>query len=237
VGVDKYRAPEVPRLSYAVADARDVAEALPRAGFRPDHIQVLENEKASKDAIQRAIYGMVKSTHRDDRLLVFFALHGQILKHQKGEEGYLLPYDVDPSNLPFSGLPMFEFQQMGRRLPPKHIMFVLDSCFSGYAARREAVSESDADLTVLTQQPAVQLLTAGTSGQAAMENHGNGIFTRSFLKGLEGLADRDGTGLTALKLGTFVQERVMADSGNRQTPQCVKLDGEGEFLFLPPRKK
>jgi class 3 adenylate cyclase len=237
VGVDQYQSPHVGRLGYAVADAHAVAEALPRVGFPAERIQVLENAKATKDAIQRAIYGKLATTQRDDRLLVFFALHGEVVKHPKGEQGYLLPFDADPTNLPLTALPMSELAQIGRRLHPKHILFVLDTCFSGFAARRGPVGASDqVDLDVLTREPVVQLLTAGTGDQKAVEDGGHGIFTRHFLKGIDGWADRDGTGLTALKLAVYVQERVVADSSSRQTPQYAKLDGEGEFLFLPPQK-
>ena len=237
VGVNKYKSPHVPQLSYAVADAEAVAAALPAAGFRPDHIQILQNEKASREAIQQAIYSKVASTHEDDRLLIFFALHGEVFKQRKGEEGYLLPYDVDRANLPLTALPMTELAQIGRRLPPKHIMFVLDTCFSGYAAKRNVpVVDTASDLTALTNERVVGLLTAGTGDQKSMEEGGHGIFTRGFLKGLEGAADRDGTGLTAPKLAVYIQERVLVESGNRQTPQYAKLDGEGEFLFLPPQK-
>ncbi|MBI3526808.1 MAG: caspase family protein [Betaproteobacteria bacterium] len=236
VGVDTYQSPSVARLSYAVADAEAVAEALPRAGFPAERIELLVNEKATKDGILRSILGKVETTQREDRLLVFFALHGQVLKHRKGEEGYLLPYDADPANLPLSSLPMVDFVRHGKSLPAKHILFVLDSCFSGYAAKRDAApSGVEMDLTGLTQEPVVQLLTAGTGNQKAVEDGGHGIFTRSFLKGLEGFADPDGAGLTALKLADYILKRVLAESDNRQTPQYAKLDGEGEFLFLPPR--
>jgi class 3 adenylate cyclase len=237
VGVDTYKDSRVPRLAYAVADADAVAGALPRVGFPPEHITVLKNEGASKAGIHQAIYGKLSTTNREDRLLIFFALHGQKLKQHNGEVGYLLPYDTDPLNLPLSALPMAELAQMGKILQPKHILFILDTCFSGHAAKREMLSEdSAADLTLLTQEPAVELLTAGTSGQKAIEEGGNGIFTRHFLKGLEGFANQDGSALTALKLFVYVQERVVNASGNEQTPQFAKLDGEGEFLFLPPRK-
>jgi class 3 adenylate cyclase len=235
VGVDNYKSNRIGRLSYAVADALAVAEGLPKAGFPADHIEVLYNEKASREAIHKAIYGKLSSTHHDDRLLVFFALHGQVLKQHKGEEGYLLPYDTDPANLPLTALPMSELSQIGQRLPPKHILFVLDTCFSGYAAKRDSATPGGSlDLSLLTQEPVVQLLTAGTSGEKVIEEGGHGIFTRTFLKGLEGWADPARTGLTALKLGLYIQERVIAASGKRQTPQCAKLQGEGEFLFLPP---
>ncbi|MEO8752523.1 MAG: GAF domain-containing protein [Casimicrobiaceae bacterium] len=238
IGVDAYQSPSVPRLNYAVADARAVEEALPRAGFPIERTKVLVNENATRQNILDELLGKARLMEHDDRMLVFFALHGQVLKHRKGEEGYLLPYDTDPGNLPLTGLPMADFVRHGKNLPPKHILFVLDSCFSGYAAKRDVPQPGvEADLTALTEETVVQLLTAGTGSQKAVEEGGHGIFTRSFLKGLEGFADPAGSGLTALKLADYIQKRVLAESASQQTPQYAKLDGEGEFLFLPPRTK
>lgn len=235
VGIDRYASPRVPRLSYAVADARAVAGALPRLGFPEDRIVVLENDRATRSAIERAIYGRLGEMDRDDRLFVFFAGHGVVQAIKGGQEGYLLPYDADPANLPLTALPMGELAQIGRRLPVKHVLFALDNCFSGYAKRRDlAATSAYPDITALAREPVVQLLTAGTEGQRAIEDGGHGIFTKHLLKGLEGWADPDGGGLTALKLASFVLERVLRDSGGQQTPQYAKIEGEGEFVFRPP---
>ena len=79
-------------------------------------------------------------------------------------------------------------------------------------------------------------LTAGRSSEKAIEVGGHGIFTRHILDGLDGLADPDGSGLTASKLFVFVRDRVLAGSHSQQSPLLNRLEGEGEFLFLPPRK-
>ncbi len=237
IGIDQYKSPLMPRLSFAVADARAVARALPGLGFTADKITVLENVAAAKIGIERAIYGRIAEMGPDDRLFVFFAGHGEVRTIKSGQEGYLLPFDADPENLPLTGLPMTELAQIGRRLPVKHVLFALDNCFSGYAKRRDIVTSSTiSDLTALTREPVVQILTAGTEGQRAIEDGGHGIFTKHLLKGLEGWADPEGSGLTALKLATYVQERVMRDSASRQTPQYGKLEGEGEFVFRPPAR-
>jgi hypothetical protein len=237
VGIDHYLTAGVPRLRYAVADARAVAQALPGLGFAANRVLLLENAAATKAELERAIYGRIAEMDKDDRLLLFFAGHGEVQSIRGGQEGYLLPYDADPNNLPLTALPMRELAQIGRRLPVKHVLFALDNCFSGYAATRGVSGRTTgAPLSVLTTEPVVQILTAGTHGQVAVEDSGHGIFTKHFLKGLEGWADPEGGGLTALKLATFIQERVVRESAGRQTPQYGKLDGEGEFLFRPPRR-
>lgn len=236
VAVNTYQRRTIPRLNYAVADARAVLEALPRLGFLKEHIRVLEGEHATKAEFERALYGRMAEMGKNDRLFVFFAGHGELQAIRGGSEGYLLLYDADPDNLPLTAIPMTDMAQIGRRLPVKHVLFALDTCFSGYATRRSVnISGPRPDLTALTSEPVVQVLTAGTQGQLALEQGGHGVFTRYLLRGLEGWADPEGTGLTALKLATYVQDRVIQDSVGKQTPQYSKLDGEGEFLFRPPR--
>jgi adenylate cyclase len=233
IGVNEYKSVDIPPLSYAVNDARAVADALPALGFPTDHTQVLENEAASRIGIQRAVYEKRGLMQEDDRLLVFFAVHGYILPNSGGDEGFLLPYDVDPKNLPVLGLAMAELEQIAKRLPPKHILFVLDACFSGFAINREnPESDFTTDLLEATGEGVIEVLTAGNSGQKAAEEGGHGVFTRAFLKGLEGGADRDGSGLTARKLAAYIQGRLR---GTNQTPQISKLSGKGEFLFIPPK--
>jgi hypothetical protein len=238
IGIDQYRHAQVPRLGYAVADARAVAHILPHLGFPQARIIVLEDAQATKAALEQALYGSLASMGKDDRLFVFFAGHGVTQTIKGGAEGYLLPVDADPTNLPLTGLAMRDLVQIGKRLPPKHIFFALDTCFSGYAVTRDVAVQAQAspDLVALTREPVVQILTAGTQGQRVIEERGHGLFTKHFLKGLEGWADLPGTGLTAVKLAAYIQERVVQDSAGAQTPQYGKLDGEGEFLFRPPRR-
>ncbi len=232
IGINEYKSPAITGLSYALSDVRAVAKVLPSLGFPENQTQLLENKDASKLNIQQAIYNNMSQMSEEDRLLIFFAGHGEVTKQPGGDEGYLLPYDADPNNLHFSSLPMIEFSRIGRRLLSKHILLVLDSCFSGFAARRASASPaSQGPLNDEIHQRVVQVLTAGTSGQTAAEEDGHGIFTRAFLKGVGGAADPGGHGLTALKLAVYIKDQLGATS---QTPQIAKLDGEGEFLFLPP---
>lgn len=235
VGIDTYQSTDVPQLSYAVADAELVADALPDLGFPSDHIRTLIGSEATREGLHVALYNDIERIGEDDRFFVFLALHGQKVELANRNEGFLLTYDADPSNLFKTAFPMSELAKCGERLPAKHVLFALDCCFSGFAARRSVGLEGgDRSILAMTHEPVVQVMTAGTSGQPAVEDGGNGIFTRYLLEGLHGSADSDRTGLTALKLGEFVQSRVSQRSDGRQLPQISKLDGEGEFLFRPP---
>src|SRR5262249_29878576 len=127
IGVDMYL--KYPRLGYAVADARAVASVLPPLGFPKENIYVLLDSKATKAEIE-ATLRKLGSMGPNDRLLVYFAGHGETIPIRNGEEGYILPVDADPAALPFTAIPMDDIERIARRLPAKHYLFIMDACFS-----------------------------------------------------------------------------------------------------------
>ncbi len=237
VGINEYRSADP--LNYAVSDARAVAAALPRLGF--DRVRLLVDGEATKAAIERVIYQEFQDRMGpDDRLFVFFAGHGiTVTLPRGGEEGYLIPVDGDPRHPALTAIAMDEIRKMGRRVRAKHILFAIDSCFSGFALSRDITAEAarNVEVVAMLQEPVVQVLTAGRKGQKAVEDQGHGLFTRRLLDALRGLADQDGRGfVTTTQLAAWLAPRVARDSGGRQTPQYSALDGEGDFVFFLPRE-
>ena len=232
IGINEYKSPSVPGLRYASSGVDDVTKILPMLGFPEKNVQILKGENATRYNINHAIYDNMKNMTEEDRLLIFFAGHGVVSRTPDGEEGYLLPYDADLNRLATSTLPMFGFSRIGRALPAKHILLVLDSCFSGFfGGPSSAASSPEEELDEKLRNRVVEVLTAGTSGQQAGEERGSGLFTKAFVEGLKGAADPKGRGLTALKLAFYIKECLQ---GTPQSPHFAKLEGEGEFLFLPP---
>jgi uncharacterized caspase-like protein len=82
------------------------------------------------------------------------------------------------------------------------------------------------------------MITAGGKKEQAVEVQGHGLFTQYFLRGLDGEADRDNDKIvTASELGAYLMPQVSRASGNLQTPQYGRLDGEGEVVFTVPAKR
>ena len=236
IGVNAYQKVR-PTLNYAVADARAMAAVLPGLGFPRENIRVLVDGEATKARIETILYRDFARMGADDRLLVYFAGHGETLPIRGGEEGYLLPVDADPQALPLTAIPMDDVRRIGQRLRAKHTLFVMDACFSGFALTRDIVPGpvSDDVLTIALREPVVQVITAGRKGERALEEGGHGLFTRRVLDGLRVLPETDARGfLTATRLATWVEERVIRDSRGRMTPQYGRLDGEGQFVFIKP---
>jgi uncharacterized caspase-like protein len=108
VGIDKYQSEAIRPLACATSNALRVAEAIVQLGFPPDHVFKRLNEEASKQEIERLLKSVLyHNTRPDDRLLFFFAGHGKTEEPTgAGSEGFLLPWDADPNDLPYTALSM-----------------------------------------------------------------------------------------------------------------------------------
>src|SRR5262245_22355701 len=239
IGINTYQHPEIPALSYAVNDARSVAAALERLGFTSERIFLLLDAQATRQGIESVLYDRLRAAGVNDRLFVFFAGHGETMALPHGDtEGFLLPHDANPRNLFTTAISMSDVRRIGQRIAAKHILFAVDACYSGFTvARARSPQRVDTNyLRLILQDPAVQVSTAGKSGEKVYEERGHGLFTMQLLKAFEGYADADQNGvLLTTELAAFLQSRVMRETEGRQHPQFGQLAGEGQFVFvLPP---
>jgi formylglycine-generating enzyme required for sulfatase activity/uncharacterized protein YraI len=236
IGINRYRHARIKSLDYAVNDARAVKDALVGLGFPPHQILSLTEDKATKAAIERLLGDRLrKLAGPQDRVFIFFAGHGTSEKIRGGEEGYLLPVDADPTRLYSTAISMSSLKQISNRLRAKHVLYAVDACYSGYALYKTRGITNPDLVDELTRKSSVQIITAGRSGDLAQEREGHGLFTKVLLKGLQGDADHRRWGWLALDhLGTYVRDRVYAESEKSQLPQFGNLSGEGQFVFVLP---
>lgn len=238
VGIDDYA--KWPKLQYAVRDAEAVkAMLVDRLGFDKDHVFLLRNQEATRAGILSVLDGKLSSSavQRDDRVFVFFAGHGATRELSSGRElGYLVPADSDPAALSADAIPMTQIQDLAESIPAKHVLFVMDSCYSGLGLTRGA--NPLAFLKENARRVGRQMLTAGGADQEVADGGpgGHSIFTWTLLQGLGGRADLNGDGfITATELAAYLAPAV--SSVSRQTPAFGSLPGSegGEFVFeLPP---
>jgi uncharacterized caspase-like protein len=234
IGINQYQHERVPKLRYAVNDARSVQRVLGRLGFRPERITTLLDADATKTRIEAALADdLHRNVGPDDRVFVFFAGHGKTDRLRSGEEeGYLIPVDGDPSRLYSTTISMTALRQISDRLAARHILYVVDACYSGFAVYNRAISEDVLD--EMRRKPAIQVLTAGRHGDEAQEKGGHGVFTEVLVRGLEGEAFGAKGWLALEELGQWIKQRVYVESGRKQMPQYGNLSGEGQFVFVRP---
>jgi formylglycine-generating enzyme required for sulfatase activity len=233
IGINRYQHPRIPKLRYAVNDAQAVERTLLAQGFRRERVFTLTDEQATKSAIERLLGDQLRQqVGAQDRLLVFFAGHGKTDRLRSGEEeGYLIPVDGDPNQLFSTAISMTALRQISDRLQAKHILYIVDACYSGYAIYNRAIS--DDLLEEMRKKPAIQILTAGRQQDEAQERAGHGVFTEVLVQGLSGDAfPHEKAWLALEELGLWVKQRVFAESNKKQLPQYGNLSGEGQFVFM-----
>ncbi|HSS76622.1 MAG TPA: polysaccharide deacetylase family protein [Thermoanaerobaculia bacterium] len=237
VGIDDYA--KWPKLHYAVRDAEAVAKVLvDKFGFAAQHVFALENAAATRAAIlglfeDKLGHGALK---RDDRVFVFFAGHGATRSLSSGRNlGYVIPADSDPQHVSADAVPMTEIQNLAESLEAKHVLFVMDACYSGLGLTRG--ERSGQFLSENARRIGRQMLTAGGADQMVADGGPNGhsVFTWTLLQGLAGKGDLNGDGfITATELAAYVAPAVA--SVTSQTPAFGSLPGSegGEFVFVLP---
>ncbi len=243
IGIDDYRS--WPKLNYAVNDAKGIRELLIRKyKFKPECIITLLNEEATREKILSVLgdtMGNPQKVKRDDRVFIFFAGHGITRKLSSGRDlGYIVPVEADVENYQGRSISMTNFQDISEAIFAKHVLFVMDSCYSGLALMRgSGPLRTDNYLREISRRISRQMLTAGGANEQVADNGPNGhsVFTWTLLQGLEGRADLNGDGfITASELAAYVGPSVSALS--KQTPAFGSLPGSegGEFIFEPKQE-
>lgn len=233
IGINDYE--RWPALEFAVNDAKAIKEKLMETGF--DEITTIFDKEATQRRILTELFHeLPRQVGRNDRVLFYFAGHGQTEDLPNGgKKGYIIPVDADTSNFSSSAISMEQIRSLSTRIPAKHILYVMDSCYSGLGLSRSyGVSTSISGyLRKVGSMRVIQILTAGGKGEQVQEKAGHGLFTTYFLRALEGEADinKDGV-VTGTELGAYLRPRVSDASQQAQTPLYGRLEGEGEFLFF-----
>ncbi|XFC41158.1 polysaccharide deacetylase family protein [Stenotrophomonas indicatrix] len=238
VGIDNYA--KWPKLEYASHDAQAVADTLTgQFGFPSSQVIVLKNEQATRNNILAAFHDRLSDdrTGRNDRVFVFFAGHGATRQLASGRDlGYIIPVDSDPKEFATDAIAMTDIQNIAESMQAKHVMFVMDACYSGLGLTRGGPSSSSF-LRENARRSARQMLTAGGADQQVADAGPNGhsVFTWVLLQALAGKGDLNGDGLiTGTELAAYVAPAVSAVS--QQTPAFGSLPGSqgGEFVFQVP---
>ena len=236
VGINAYE--HVSPLKYARNDAAAFAEQLTaRFGFPKHNVTVLLDNDATLRQIQSAIHSLVRTTHEDDRVIVFYAGHGLTVPAAGREAGFLVPSDgkaYDTSTL----LPWDDLVSTSRMVRAKHMLFVMDACYGGLIGTRGLVPGAKRFLRDMLGRYSRQFLTAGKADEVVADSggprNGHSVFTGHLLDALDGgLQAPDGL-VSANALMAFVYDRVSKDHHSRQAPHYGFLAGDGDFFFASP---
>lgn len=237
IGVDVYR--QAPPLATAVKGVRALADVLQsELGFPPENLTILEDENATQRNIRRKLVEPLSRPDvvgPNDRVIIYFAGHGVTVSTASGPQGYIVPIDGEPQYYD-TLIAMDELTRTAaEHIHAKHVIFLLDACFSGFATVRMSET-SERQYRDYLMHPVRQVIAAGTRDQAVSDVWGPGghsLFTGFLIDGLRGAAPTPGGMLRGFHLAGWLQDQVAQHSRSLQTPQYATLlgSGGGDFIF------
>lgn len=236
VGVNRYASPSIPNLASAVRDA-SALHALFTDNLGDD-CRLVTDEDVTADRFRRELRELQTRSCADDVVVIAFSGHGS-------DTHEIVTYDCDPRNLPTTSLPLDEFTELVSAIPARHLLVILDCCFSGGAGAkvlnapltpRAIPLSTDALLNQMAGTGRL-ILTASTAEQPAYEDArlGHGLLTYHLLQALLGAEEvvHDGH-INLLDLLRYVTQRVIGSaSGTAAATQEPTLRGQwdGEVIW------
>ena len=188
-------------LGSADKDARKMY-----AFFNPSkskNVVMLLNGKATKSAIREAMYGTLLKAGPNDKIIFYFAGHGDV--------GSFIPYEIgDPASGPLNRtevLDVFKRSKAGIKV------LIADACHSGAMGEPKAVTGKAGEDRVL-------MMLSARKAESSIERAGGGLFTKVLLQGLAGHADqgkKDGK-VTARELFVYTKRELNKLTRNEQSP-------------------
>jgi hypothetical protein len=256
IGINAYRSVE--KLRTAVADAARLAALLETQHGFTVHPPLLD---ATGEDLRHLLHEVLPSVvGANDRLLFYFAGHGTAEDGDNGPaDGYLVPADANPAD-PASMIAMRELRAALEALPCRHLLLILDCCFSGafaWGAQQRAVGSLTPKRLYqqrfdrFVRDPAWQVITSAAADQQALdviqgratgrrEEDGadHSPFALALFAGIAG--DADGQGnlsgdgvITAQKLYTYLRDQVETAS----IAVSAKLRQTPGYFTLPKHDK
>lgn len=242
IGIDRYVA--WPHLGNAVNDARGTSEVFRRLGFKDMHSLI--DDAATGEAIRRLVTDDLSELGVNDSLVIFFAGHGGTTTRvlQDGttiKTGYIIPVEAhNKQGQVATWIRLDSWLDDIARLPPNHILVILDACHSGIALDALVkwrdintwLSDSPDDLS---RRRSRRVIVSALDAQLALDGGpvvGHSLFTGCLIQALTGGLPREGRqAVTGTELGLYLQKRVREYPHSRQTPDfgAFELDDRGEL--------
>jgi hypothetical protein len=253
IGIDRYR--RWPLLNNAVSDARGVLKAFEGLGFEKIR-EPLFDDAATGDAIRCLPRLLEPALGHNDSLVVFFAGHGRTKVRRFPDDnyvvqtGYLIPVDAESDEQRDHTWQLVEpWLSEIAKLPPRHILVILDSCYGGVALSRETLHRGTGvrpDGSLIPEQGRRMrcVLTSALNNQPAMDGgskEDHSAFTGYLVEALcggVGVWQYQSHRVGVRRIAADVADRVREYSSSRQKPYlgCLECDDYGElYLSLDSR--
>jgi helicase len=240
IGVNRYTSDDINNLASAVRDASALHALF--SDNLGDTCRLITDADATTARLRDELRALQTASCEDDVVVIAFSGHGSNT-HE------IVTYDADLYNLQSTSLPLDESTDLVSAIPAKHLLVVLDCCFSGGAGAKvlnaplaprggpTGVPLSTEALLNKMAGTGRLILTASTADQPAWEDMrlGHGLLTYHLLQALLGTTEVAQNGhISLFDLLKYVTQQVKASaSGMASALQEPTLRGrwDGEVIW------
>lgn len=233
IGVANYQ--QVTDLPAAILnDARDVAATLTSpgyCGYEPANVVTLLDGQATRAAVLNGLTELAARAGTDDTTCIFFSGHGAVVGKPGAEDSVLVTVDTDLADIEGTSISSDEFAQALSQIRAKRVLVFIDACHAGGAAISKTLTDGKGHEFKSGYSSNTFAKLATGSGRALMAScradevsavftgARNSVFTTALLAGLQGAADKSGSGFIKLfDLFNYVAEEVPKQIPDEQHP-------------------
>ena len=139
VGISEYQDPDIPDLRFAHNDAAAFATYLqkrPVDQVSSENLKLLINEHATGGNVHSALRSLVQDSKTGDKVVIYFAGHGDVETLFPDEPGHLLVFDTPANNYSSNSLRLDDIRRTVNALVNREIqvLIVTDACHAGKLA-------------------------------------------------------------------------------------------------------
>lgn len=234
IGIDHYK--HLDRLGTAVNDAKEVARVL-REDYGFD-VRILLDQKATRQNISRELNNMRRSLTSKDRLLIYYAGHGDY--NQETDTAYWLPVDAERTDTT-NWIDARSITDTLKLTNARHVLIVADSCYSGTLVRKTATDLTGGETReiylrkMMEKTSRVLIASGGNEPVADAGSVGHSIFADVFIRALK-QSERDVFTAEELHIN-WIKEAVAGRSAQTPEYRIIRASGHdgGDFIFFRKR--
>lgn len=227
IGIDKYSSEHWKNLNNAVYDAKSLTETLISNYSFEELPNNLYDENATKSAIFSSFSTLNNIITENDNLVVFFAGHGNMDPNTK--KGFWIPSDANLDRSTW--IENSSIKNFLSDCPAKHILLIIDSCFSGTFLTTTRTANLERTYFELSSKKSRWVISSGKEEKVSdgVPNEHSPFFKLVF----KFLTLNDNEQFSVSELYNYIQ--LLISSSNNQKPQFNYIDNigheDGEFIF------
>jgi hypothetical protein len=235
IGINRYR--NLQKLATAVNDAQVIARIL-RENYDYKIKQVIIDDSATHDNIMKEFNTLRSLLKPADKLIIYYAGHGILDKTT--DASYWLPVDAE-TNDDTKWIDSRRISDQLKRMSPRQILVIADSCYSGTLSREVTLDMASGDsrenyLRKLQEKPSRVLIASGGNEPVSDSGtSGHSIFAATLINALRNPTKKVFSASELLY--SNIKEAVSGRSDQTPEYKYIRNSGHesGDFVFEKSR--